>query len=227
MHLNGANYQYSWSWEDYFNVSKYVPRLYSWLTFQSTTAIEGILSIKAAKDKVACFYCSFTDDVSLDILNILGSILAQLCNSTDEFEEIRSIYNKKIATGFSKPQKMDVDQLIVTIVQRVKCSGRTFIFIDAVNESNDPDEILACLRSIAKSCDNVYILMSSINEMGIEESVQQMPRLIVHTLHPQDTRSDIDLLVQEKLQNHPRLRHHTPQLKNEITLALTHGADGM
>ena len=183
--------------------------------------------MKEAKEKIACFYCSFTDNESLDVLNILGSILGQLCNSSKEFEELQSAYDKETATSSGKPQKMGVDQLIAFIIQRAKNSARTFIFLDAVNECSDPDRIITCLKTISKSCDNVYTFMSSINEKGIEESLQQMSRLVVYTLHPRDIGTDINLLVQEKLHNHPRLRHHTPQLKEEITVALIHGADGM
>lgn len=54
-----------------------------------------------------------------------------------------------------------------------------------------------------------------------------MPRLVVGTLRPRDIESDINMLVKAKLENHTRLRQHSPELKVEITAVLTRGAQGM
>lgn len=54
-----------------------------------------------------------------------------------------------------------------------------------------------------------------------------MPRLVVGTLHPLDIEDDINLLVKANLENHTKLRQHSPELKAEITAALTRGAQGM
>lgn len=187
--------------------------------------------MERAKSSVAYFYCSFTDDLTLDLTNILGSILAQLCDqlcdSTDFYKKIQHKYDQASTKSFGKPQSMDTDQIVTLIIERIKVQGLAFIFLDAMNECSDPDEVLAPFQTIANCCDNVHMFLSSINEKGIEDILQQMPGLIIETLHPSDMTDDINLLVQSNLETHPRLRRHTPQLKNEITLALTHGAQGM
>lgn len=183
--------------------------------------------MEGAKDSTAYFYCSFAENESLSVMNILGSILAQLCGSTDTYEKINSRYDQESAKCFSKPQHMDVDESVALIIERIRDRGRTFIFLDAVNECSDPEEVLSPLKTIANSCDSVHVFMSSINEKGIEDCLQDMPRLIIATLHPRDIRNDINMLVQVNLETHPRLRYHTPQLKKEINLALTQGAQGM
>lgn len=113
------------------------------------------------------------------------------------------------------------------IVERIKDQDRIFILIDAVNECIDPSELLGQLVKISKSCKNVYLFISSINEKGIEECLHQMPRLVVGTLHPWNIEKDIIMLVKANLENHIRLRQHSPELKAEITASLTRGAQGM
>lgn len=189
--------------------------------------MDEILSMEGAKDCTAYFYCSFTDNESLDVTNILGSILAQLGGSTDMYEKIKFKYDQESAKSFGKPQRMDADQIVPLIIERIRDRGHAFIFLDGVNECGDPEKVLTPLTTIANSCRNVYMFISSINEKGIEDFLQQMPQLIIDTLHPWDIRNDIHMLVQANLETHPRLRQHTPRLKNEITLALTHGAQGM
>lgn len=183
--------------------------------------------MEGVKDSTAYFYCSFTDNKSLDVINILGSILAQLCGSNDMYEKIKSRYDQEAVKSFGKTQNMDADQIINLIIERIRDRGSAFIFLDAVNECSDPNEVLIPLKIIANSCNNVHMFMSSINEKGIEECLQQMPRLVIETLHLLDLTDDIDMLVQANLETHPRLRQHTPQLKKEIALALTDGAQGM
>lgn len=221
------NLFYSWSRQDHFNVNKSARYIWDILTYGRTTAVDEVLSIEGAKDSTAYFYCSFTNDESLDLMKILGSLLAQLCGSTDTYEKIKSKYDKECKKGFGKAQNMDTDQIVALIIEIIRDRGSAFIFIDAVNECSDPHEILTPLKIIATSCDNVHMFLSSINEKGIEGCLQEMPELIIETLHPPDMKNDIKMLVQANLETHPRLRHHTPQLKQEITLALTQGAQGM
>lgn len=160
-------------------------------------------------------------------MNILGSILAQLCGSTDTYEKIKFRYDQESAQSFGKPRKMDVDQAVSLIIERIREQRRAFIFLDALNECSNPDEVLTPLLTIANSCENVHLFLSSINEKGIANGLQRMPHLTIETLHSWDMMNDIYMLVQLSLESHPRLRNHTPQLKKEIVLALTHGAQGM
>lgn len=113
------------------------------------------------------------------------------------------------------------------IIEQIKVQDRAFILIDAVNECVDPYEILGHLVNISKSCQNVYIFISSINEKGIEECLQQMPRLVVGALGPGDIEKDVNMLVKANLESHSKLRQNTPELKAEITATLTRDAQGM
>lgn len=49
-----------------------------------TTAIEKPDSMNGRYCKVAYFYSSFADSESLDIVNILASVLSQLCEPEDK-----------------------------------------------------------------------------------------------------------------------------------------------
>ena len=161
------------------------------------------------------------------MINILGSILTQLCGSPDSYAKIKSIYDQKSTKSFGKLEKMNADQSVPLIIERIREQGQAFIFVDAVNECSNPEEVINPLKTIANSCENVHMFFSSINEKGIDDSLQQMPRLMIRALDPWHMMDDIHMLVQANLETHSRLRHHTPQLKDEITQALTRGAQGM
>lgn len=54
-----------------------------------------------------------------------------------------------------------------------------------------------------------------------------MPRLVVGILGPRDIEKDISMLVKVNLESRTKLRQHSPELKAEITAALTRDAQGM
>lgn len=54
-----------------------------------------------------------------------------------------------------------------------------------------------------------------------------MPRLVVGTLGPRDIEKDVSMLVKANLESHTKLRQNSPELKAEITAALTRDAQGM
>lgn len=54
-----------------------------------------------------------------------------------------------------------------------------------------------------------------------------MPRLVVGILRPRDIEKDINMLVKANLESHIKLRQISPELKAEITSALTRDAQGM
>ncbi len=153
--------------------------------------------------------------------------MAQLYGPSNAYEALKSIYDQKTAQGFGKVDRLEDSQLVILIIERIKVQDRAFILIDAVNECVDPYEILSHLVNISKSCQNVYIFLSSINEKGIEECLQQMPRLVVGILGPRDIEKDINMLVEANLESHTKLRQNSPELKAEITAALTRDAQGM
>lgn len=153
--------------------------------------------------------------------------MAQLYGPSNAYEALKFIYDQKTTPGFGKVDRLEDVQLVNLIIERIKLQDRAFILIDAVNECVDPSEVLSHLVNISKSCQNVFIFLSSTNEKDIEECLQQMPRLIVGILGPRDIEKDINMLVKASLESRTRLRQHSPDLKAEITAALTRDAQGM
>ena len=192
-----------------------------------TSAIDELLLGQSEHHNVAYFYCSFSNDESLHLRTILGSILAQVCEISDPvYEELESLYDTTPKATLGKPSRLDMNTLVRLLVEQGKNRQNLYILIDGVNECGEPLEILQALKVISTST-RVSILVSSINEKGIEVSMRDMSNLSIETLHPEDIGKDIALLVHSSLESHRKLKQLSPQLKKDITLALTNGAEGM
>ena len=194
-----------------------------------TTAVENIRSGLDKNDRLAYFYCSFSDNESLDVNNILGSILSQICHPNDSvYRKIENIFGEKSKGVTGKPQRLKTNEVLQHIVEQCQDKNRCYIFIDAVNECSNPHDVLTCLESIVTDpsiCVQAFI--SSINEKDIEEMIQSMPNLSIETLNEQEMRNDIHMLIKASLETHPRLRKYPLQLKENIFQALASRAQGM
>ncbi|KAL9046164.1 MAG: hypothetical protein Q9214_000932 [Letrouitia sp. 1 TL-2023] len=216
--------------------SKYVESSCFWLngitgagkTTLITAAIGELLASHEGLHNVAYFYCSFSHDESLHTHNVLGSILAQICTQSDPvYGEIRAKYATSSKKSSSKPAKLDVGDLVDLIIRQAQCRQRLHLVIDGINECSDPYNLLQAFEKILTSASGVQLLISSINEKGIEKSIDHMPKTYEVTISPKNIRHDINLLVYSALETHPRLRALPLDLKSDISVKLTDGAEGM
>ena len=193
-----------------------------------TAAIDELLERRNPHHNVAYFYCSFSNAESLETHSILGSILAQICVNTDPvYHELMSKYMELSSKSVSKGVKLDDDVLVELVTKQAKLREHLHIVIDGVNECSDPGELLKAFTKILNSVKGVQLLISSINEKKIRQSLSQMPKLYEVTASPRLIRSDIFLLVHSALKTQPRLEELPQSMKDEIATRLTHGAEGM
>ena len=143
------------------------------------------------------------------------------------YQELISKFEDLSKDRVGKPKSLETNVLVDLLIKQAESRGKLYIIVDGVNECSDPFELLEGLQRILGSTACIRILVSSINEKGIESSLKEMPNLIEKTLLPGDVEDDIGLLVQSTLDSHRRLRQLSPDLKEDITSALSSGAQGM
>jgi len=180
--------------------------------------------------KLAYFYCSIANAESLDETALLGSLLAQLYQSSEIImQKLDSSYraNGGQPKGSTPVRRLDAKRLIELIIERIRDSENVYLFIDGINECVDPEIVLQSIQNITRSCpDNaVHLFISSIDEKGIGPYMETFPDLRAAALRY--NHHDISLLIQASLKTNPRLRRYNSLLKSEIQEALTHGAHGM
>ena len=143
------------------------------------------------------------------------------------YQELVSMYEDLSKDRVGKPRSLETHVLVDLLIKRAKSRGKLYIIIDGVNECSDPFELLDGLQRVLGSTACIRVLLSSINEKGIESSLKEMPNLIEKSILPGDVEHDIGLLVQSTLESHRRLGQLSPDLKEEIASALSSGAQGM
>lgn len=193
-----------------------------------TAAVDRLFSCVADAEDIAYFYCSFSNDETLKTINVLGSLLSQLLRLSDPcYDDLLAQYNTLCAQTNDRPTRPEKQTLVNALCQRAGSGNPTYFLIDGLNECGDPTAILEALQNVTEACSNVRILISSINEKGIEEQLERFPKVHIETLSPRSMGHDINLLISSSLETSSRLKRLPADLKGDVEYALTQGAQGM
>lgn len=141
--------------------------------------------------------------------------------------DLQSKFEELCRNSLSKGIKLDVDVLVDLIIQQANHRNYLCLVVDGINECSDPCGLLMAFEKILVSTKGVQLVISSINEKGIEQSVLRMPKIHNMKISPKKVESDVSVLVQFALVEHPRLKELPQNLKSEIREKLTKGAEGM
>ncbi|KAH0563190.1 hypothetical protein GP486_002236 [Trichoglossum hirsutum] len=194
-----------------------------------STIIENTKNYCAAKpdSSIAYFYFSFNDTEKQKTCNFLRSVLAQLANQRQRIpDSLQSLYN-----GYRHGQPPTAD-LKRTLQSVLKLSGQTFIIADALDEcpSNGTErvELCALLTEFSRwALPNLHILVTSRNEPDINEALSALVTFPAICIQSKQVDADIRLYVKTELENDPKLKKWSIQIKKEIENTLVEGADGM
>ena len=173
---------------------------------------------------LAYFFCSFTDQETQYPQNVLGSILAQLCDASPTFwKDVEERYRREKPQSQHQPQKLEVHELESLILQVSEKIPTTFLFVDALNESKQSSRILQILLHMIQESTSIRIMMSSTEELSA--GLGAIPATIV-TMKQEELDSDIARYIDTHLQD-DELRNLPAVLKENIRSTLQMRAQGM
>lgn len=117
--------------------------------------------------------------------------------------------------------------LVETLMILLKQSGKTYIVLDALDESREQKEILHLISRIKEGLGcSANILITSRMEQHIQTGLQHLATREIYLQGPQVHR-DIQTLVNRVLVTDPVLSKRPVYIKKEIEQALVNGASGM
>ena len=142
---------------------------------------------------LAYFFCSFTDQQSQDPENVLGAILAQMCDANPTFwTKVEEHYRSEKPQSQRQPQRLQVDKLESLIVECSEHFLKTFLFVDALNESKSSSRVVQVLLQMISKTTSIHIMISSTEELGA--GLGPIPATIV-AMDEQELASDIGYYI--------------------------------
>lgn len=170
---------------------------------------------------LAFFYFSFSDQRKQTYHGVLLSLVTQLSRGRPLVPVLDDAYEIK-----GQPSCGILEEVIWELVV---ARERTFIILDALDEipyGPDRQEVLDGLGRLIEHNSSLTILLTSRPEHDISDSMRGFE---VESLAASQSgvNNDIKLYVEKGLERHPRLKHLSSDLKNEIMDTLSSKADGM
>jgi hypothetical protein len=202
-------------------------------------------------------FCSFTEQKSQDTINMLGSILARICEQNPStFEAVQQLYprsNSSIKQNIDEPTSSDLmDSLIASpenssgstrsglidlLIQSLENFETINIVVDAVNESKDPDDLIECVWELAQKTKNFRFLLSSTEETALnipttgdhvgKDNSEKPVKVAFVPLEKEANQRDIKVYIEAELQRNKRLCRLPNWLKEEISSVLQKRANGV
>jgi hypothetical protein len=200
-------------------------------TSLTSAAIEELQSQKYPgpdQTVLASFYCSFTDQLSQDPKNVLGSLIAQICKARPSlWFEIEDRHQTPSSTNQGSAKARDLHTL-QEILRDICGSFQTiFLFVDAPNESSESTLLVSTLWDLVREHSGIRLMMSSTEEVVVSPWDLDDDLISTVTMGSKETKQDIHDYVDTKLKQDLRLHHLPSKLKEDIKDSLLNKSDGM
>ncbi len=160
----------------------------------------------------------------------LGSILRQICGSLagmpkcieDAFDEAREPSGEKRTLSTHALERLMVDVLEHEAGTDGKC---TYIILDGLDESGDLDIVAAWATFLSENLHfRAKIFVSCQPNWLLRPPFKSCIPIAVTE---DETRSDIQLYIRQRLGNDPRIRNWDAKLQKSVEETLQHNANGM
>jgi len=197
-------------------------------TILMSTVVEFLQQCGERKESaiVAYYYCDFRTPETRDHLNIIGSILAQICFKLGSFPAaLEAAFERSKMTAPAYGKRSNVDTIIDLLVELTSQNGIAIV-IDALDECEERDSILDSLRKLSVQGRYLKILLSSRDEADIRENLSEFPRMRLETASA-SLAGDIDHYINHRLDHDLGFRWLKPSFKQVIRERLSTEAQGM
>jgi hypothetical protein len=165
------------------------------------------------------YYCYF-GHAQDEAVPFLRWILLELCRRLGQIP--LAVY--ELYRNGGKPT---LRSLLLALQRVVQAFERVFIFVDAVDESLNRENLLRVLRDLAASSqfENVRVLATSREYVDIEDVMMQISTPI--SMRNPLLDEDIALYIRSKLDSHHRLSRWPVHIREQAFKSLAAKADGM
>lgn len=216
---------------------RYSERSFLWLsgrpgtgkTILMSSAIHSLQQHSSKEEEpplLAYYYCNFRSPETRDLLNLAGSLLAQICVRLGSFPAaLDEAFEWSRMGASTHGQRMNIDTIIEILVD-LSHQQRIAIAIDALDECEERDALLQMLQTLAAQGSLLNVLVSSRDETDIREMLSDFPRLPLEEASSSIDR-DIEFYISYRLGHEKDFKWLKPTFKQIIQDRLNTQAVGM
>ncbi|KAI8724287.1 NACHT domain-containing protein [Fusarium sp. LHS14.1] len=165
----------------------------------------------------AFVYCNFRNPDTQDLVNIMGAILGQICTQMRHFpKELENSFQKSTDQGWGQPPTVE---MISKVIKALSTKRRAYLFIDGIDEVEDPKSLAEILGSLSDSSSCVNVLVSSRNDVAIQRALSDVRRVSLEH-HVSEIDQDIERYVAKRLTGDQDLAWLSADVQNLVSSSL-------
>jgi hypothetical protein len=158
-------------------------------------------------------------------LNVVGSIVAQLCVQLDAFpDSLDHAFDQ--STKVPGPQTRPDLLLLKDVLVSIGDENKVMLVIDALDECNNRAELLSVLVDLQQRSKHINLLVTSRNEADINQAFLSFPRLRLEN-RSRDVSNDINSYMRKRLNEETKFKWLNDSVKADIEHSLRIKANGM
>jgi hypothetical protein len=188
-----------------------------------------ILVEQNPKCALAYYYCEYRLPETQLLSNILGSLIRQICATSDEvFEELDLFYSDR--NEKAKHPVLPTAEELDKLLWRLSTSFESvMIIVDGLDEISDPEElskVLSTLSSLTSPTDgSIKVIYTSRDEIDIKRHLPEFETICI-AARGKDLELFVAAVVEDRIRNRS-LRLRDPTLKGIIIDGIVSKANGM
>ncbi|KAI8686537.1 NACHT domain-containing protein [Fusarium keratoplasticum] len=171
----------------------------------------------------AFVYCNFRNPDTQDLVNIMGAILGQICTQMRHFpQELQSSFQKGTEQGWGQPPTVE---MISKVIKLLSTERRAYLFIDGIDEVEDPKTLAEILVSLPDSSSRINVLVSSRNDVAIQRALSNVRRVSLEH-HVPEIDQDIERYVAKRLSGDQDLAWLSADVQSLVSSSLLSKSKG-
>ena len=172
----------------------------------------------------AIFYCDFRRKETQDLVNMIGSLVGQLCYQSGIFpieleEAFQQVHN---TVGHQKPAL----QLLRQVLEDFASRSHVVLLIDALDECLQRQEAVDFISDLQKTRSSLSILITSRDDVEMQAGLYLFTHMRIEG-HLVEVNQDVESYIKYRLWSERRLQWLNDCVKDDIATLLIEKSAGM
>jgi hypothetical protein len=172
---------------------------------------------------MAYFYCDFTKPDFEDPVNIVGSLVGQICSQLGYFPEKLEVAFAHCGSGGQK--RRATLAMLMEILVALAAEIKVILLVDALDECDKRGDFLAAIARL-KGSDGIKVIITSRGEPEIQQALHFFKELRIEN-NLQAVDQDIRNYINHRLESDRKLFWLNPGIKSDIIASLNEKSQGM
>jgi hypothetical protein len=174
---------------------------------------------------MAYFYCDFRSDESQKPINVIGSLVAQLCSQLGCYpEELELAYDRSNTMGGQRRRPTLL--VLMHTLQSFARDNEIILLIDALDECSNRKDLIDFICKIPEEMRHIKIFITSRDELDIQEAFRPFTRLRIES-HLDEIDQDIRYYIDQCFHSDRQLQWLNSSVKIDIASSLNSKSAGM